>query len=141
MKFCFQGTYPPFDDGLKLDIFIKNASNKILIGKVWNKSGKTVWPDFSHPSASLYWTNQYKSFHKMVPIDGSWNDMNEIANQYKSGSLDDCPNNSSLENPPYRPGNRPVADRTICMTAKHYAGLHYNVHNLYATYMAIATNL
>ncbi len=62
-----------------MDIFIKNASDKILIGKVWNRSGKTVYPDFSHPNATLYWTEQYKSFPTMVPIDGSWNDMNEVS--------------------------------------------------------------
>lgn len=28
------GTYPPFDDGLKRDVFIKNATGEILIGKV-----------------------------------------------------------------------------------------------------------
>lgn len=28
------GTYPPFDDGLKRDVFIKNATGSILIGKV-----------------------------------------------------------------------------------------------------------
>ena len=74
---------------------------------MWNKSGKTVWPDFSHPSATLYWTNQYKNFHKMVPIDGSWNDMNEIAN---SAVLDGCPKNSSLENPPYKVGNMTLSE-------------------------------
>lgn len=28
------GTYAPFDDGIKRDIFIKNATGDILIGKV-----------------------------------------------------------------------------------------------------------
>ncbi len=124
---------------MKLDIFIKNASNQILVGRVWNKSGKTVWPDFSHPSATLYWMQQYKRFHEIVPIDGSWNDMNEISN-FIFGSLDGCPK-TSLEKPPYLPGNRSLRDMTLCMSAKHYAGDHYNVHNMYGLYMAVATNL
>lgn len=33
------GTYPPYDEGVKMDIFVKNASGQIFIGKVWN-SGK-----------------------------------------------------------------------------------------------------
>jgi hypothetical protein len=28
------GTYPPWDDGVNMDIFIKNASGKILVGEV-----------------------------------------------------------------------------------------------------------
>jgi lysosomal alpha-glucosidase len=121
-----------------MDVFVKNATNHTLIGKVFNKSGKTVWPDFSHPNATVYWTEQFKRFHQMVPIDGAWNDMNEISN-FVPGSLNGCPNNS-LENPPYLPGDRKLQDMTLCMSAKHHAGEHYNVHNLYALYEAAVTN-
>lgn len=137
MIFHGLGTYPPFDNGLEMDVFIKNASNKLLIGKVWNKSGKTVWPDFSHPNATLYWTQLYRRFHEEVPFDGSWNDMNEISN-FVTGSLDGCPKNQ-FENPPYLPGGRALQQKTLCMSAKQAAGVHYNVHNLYALYQAIVT--
>ena len=132
-------TYPPYDDGVKLDIFIKNATNQILIGRLFQKSGKTVWPDFSHPSATAYWLKQLQNFHKLVEIDGVWNDMNEISNFVK-GSRDGCPKKSSLEYPPYTPGNKTLATATLCMSAKQHAGLHYNVHNLYSFYENIATN-
>ncbi|RWS02510.1 Lysosomal alpha-glucosidase-like protein, partial [Leptotrombidium deliense] len=36
------GTYPPYDEGMQMDIFIKNSTGQVLIGRVWNKSGKTV---------------------------------------------------------------------------------------------------
>jgi lysosomal alpha-glucosidase len=121
-----------------MDVFIKNASNHILIGKCFNKSGKTVWVDFSNPNATVYWTEQFKRFHQMVPIDGAWNDMNEIAN-FVPGSLNGCPNNT-LEDPPYLPGDRILQEKTLCMSAKHHAGEHYYIHNLYALYEAIATN-
>lgn len=29
-----QGTYPPYDIGIKMDIFVKNASGKPFVGKV-----------------------------------------------------------------------------------------------------------
>lgn len=28
------GTYPPYDQGVQMDIFIKNATGQILVGKV-----------------------------------------------------------------------------------------------------------
>jgi lysosomal alpha-glucosidase len=74
----------------------------------------------------------------MVPFDGSWNDMNEISDFFY-GSANGCPN-TSLEYPPYLPGGIKLQDKTLCMTAKHYAGDHYNVHNLYGLYMDFATN-
>jgi lysosomal alpha-glucosidase len=74
----------------------------------------------------------------MVPIDGAWNDMNEIFS-FVSGSLDGCPNNT-LEDSPYLPGGRILQNNTLCMSAKHHAGAHYNIHNLYGLYMAVVTN-
>ena len=66
--------------------------------------------------------------------------MNEVSN-FVTGSLEGCPKDNPLENPPYLPGNRSLQSRTLCMSAKHYAGDHYNVHSLYGLYMAIATNM
>ncbi len=67
--------------------------------------------------------------------------MNEPSN-FLDGAFNGCPNNS-LENPQYVPGaeNDPLKQRTVCMSAKQYAGLHYDVHNLYALSEAIATNV
>lgn len=65
------GTYPPFDDGVKMDIFVKNSTGQLLIGKVWTGSD-TVWPDFTSPKATLYWTRQVKRFHDEVAFDGLW---------------------------------------------------------------------
>lgn len=28
------GTYPPYDDGVKMDIFVKNSTGQIFVGKV-----------------------------------------------------------------------------------------------------------
>lgn len=82
-----------------------------------------------------------KSLHEQIPFDGAWIDMNDPSN-FLSGSFSGCPD-SSLENPPYTPaidGGR-LNYKTLCMTAKHYAGLHYDVHNLYGIAEAIVTNL
>lgn len=66
--------------------------------------------------------------------------MNEPSNNY-NGQVDGCPE-SNLETPPFVP--RVLGDvlqsRTLCMTAKHYAGDHYNIHNLYSTSQAEVTS-
>lgn len=36
------GTYPPYDDGVKQDVFIKDANGKILVGRV------SLFEYFSH---------------------------------------------------------------------------------------------
>lgn len=82
-----------------------------------------------------------KSLHDQVLFDGAWIDMNDPSN-FLSGSFSGCPN-SSYENPPYIPAvdGGYLNYKTLCMTAKHYVGLHYNVHNLYGMAEAIVTNL
>uniref|UniRef100_A0A3Q0T6M1 Lysosomal alpha-glucosidase n=1 Tax=Amphilophus citrinellus TaxID=61819 RepID=A0A3Q0T6M1_AMPCI len=64
------GTYPPFDDGLKRDVFIKNATGHILIGKVW--PGPTAFPDFTNPETRKWWEDSIRDFHSKVPVDGLW---------------------------------------------------------------------
>ncbi|RWS03697.1 lysosomal alpha-glucosidase-like protein, partial [Dinothrombium tinctorium] len=130
-------TYPPYDDGIKMDIFIKNASGQILIGKVWNHSGKTVFPDFTNPNATEYWKKQTQRFYSEIKFDGLWLDMNEIAN-FVNGSLDGCPS-SSIEDPPYVPGYVTLKHKGVCATAKTHAGFYYDTHNLYSIYQTEAT--
>lgn len=57
--------------------------------------------------------------------------MNEPSN-FWDGGRDGCPKNE-LEDPPYLPrvDGGILRKKTICMTAKQYAGLHYDVHNIY----------
>lgn len=57
--------------------------------------------------------------------------MNEPANFF-DGTANGCPE-SNLENPPLLPavfGNK-LCTNTVCMTAKHATGTHYDLHNLY----------
>ncbi|GFY49527.1 lysosomal alpha-glucosidase [Trichonephila inaurata madagascariensis] len=132
------GTYPPYDDGLKDDIFVKNPDGTVFRGKVWT-DGETVYPDFSHPKTASYWQKLFADFHGKIKYDGVWIDMNEPSNFYDGGK-DGCMK-SSFEDPPYLPnGNLPLRHKTLCMTAKHYSTIHYNEHNLVAYREAAATN-
>ncbi|CAG0882617.1 unnamed protein product [Darwinula stevensoni] len=132
-------TYLPFDEGLELDIFIRNSTGDLFYGKVWNPVN-TVWVDFTHPKAVSYWTRQLDRYHSQVSFDGAWIDMNEPSNFY-SGTINGCPP-SSLEHPPYLPGVHGgiLYYRTLCMTAKHYSAVHYDVHNIYGFAETVATN-
>lgn len=65
--------YPPYDLGIEMEIFVRNSteSNTPFIGKVWN-TVSTVWPDFSHPNATEYWTHQLGNFHQQVSSRFYW---------------------------------------------------------------------
>lgn len=82
-----------------------------------------------------------KNMHKQFEFDGAWIDMNEPSN-FLNGQFTGCPK-SALESPPYFPGidGGVINYKTMCMSAKHYAGLHYDVHNLYGFTEAIVTSL
>ncbi|XP_015783274.1 lysosomal alpha-glucosidase [Tetranychus urticae] len=125
------GTYPPYDDGVKADIFIKNTTNQIFVAKVWNLVS-TAYPDFTNPATVDYWKNQLMNLRKEVEFDGIWIDMNEPSN-FLDGQFNGCPNDP-YENPPYKPGGNNLRSRTVCMTAKQHLGIHYNLHNLYGLY-------
>lgn len=69
--------YFAYIQGVKADIFIKNAQGQNANGTVW--PGLTHFPDFLNPNTYNYWLTQIKNFHSSVSFDGLWIDMNEIA--------------------------------------------------------------
>ena len=133
------GTYEAYDLGKEMDIFVKNSTGQDIIGHVW--PGNTVFPDYTNPKSWIYWTKVFADYHKTIEFDGAWIDMNDPSSDYDGSSVG-CPN-IPLENPPYVPqaDDAPLRKNTLCMSAKHYDGLHYDIHNLYATYEAKATNM
>ncbi|XP_041063278.1 lysosomal alpha-glucosidase isoform X1 [Carcharodon carcharias] len=132
-----QGSYWPYDEGLKRGVFINNVSGSPLIGKVW--PGLTAFPDFTNPNTHQWWFENLLRFYKAVPFDGLWIDMNEPSN-FVDGSQSGCPSNE-FENPPYLPGvlGGILRSQTICASAKQHASTHYNVHSLYGLMEAKAS--
>ncbi|XP_060863594.1 lysosomal alpha-glucosidase-like isoform X3 [Metopolophium dirhodum] len=110
--------------------------------KVWNDIG-TVFPDFTHPKATQFWKNQILNFHNILKFDGLWLDMNEPAN-FVNGDFNGCSSYESdhWEVPQYIPGivGGHLNYKTICMSASHFAGIHYNLHNLYGLVETISTH-
>lgn len=133
------GMYPPYDDGLKMDIFIKKTDGSgPIIGTVW--PGTTVFPDFFHPNTTQYWIQSAQNYHDIIPYDGMWIDMNEPSN-FDAGSVSGCPDNN-LENPPFKPpavlGSQ-LKEKTLCASSRQFTSSHYNLHSLYGHSEAIAT--
>ncbi|XP_061686397.1 lysosomal alpha-glucosidase [Syngnathoides biaculeatus] len=124
-----EGSYWPYDEGLKRGVFIKDTEGKTLIGKVW--PGLTAYPDFSDNVTHEWWYENLKRFHDQVPFDGLWIDMNEPSN-FVDGSTNGCPVNN-LDNPPYTPGvlGGLLRAKTLCASAPQKQSTHYNLHSLY----------
>eukprot|EP01113_Clastostelium_recurvatum_P013817 TRINITY_DN1741_c0_g1_i2.p1 TRINITY_DN1741_c0_g1~~TRINITY_DN1741_c0_g1_i2.p1 ORF type:complete len:845 (-),score=218.14 TRINITY_DN1741_c0_g1_i2:39-2573(-) len=138
--------YPPYDQGMQQDIFIKAANGQVLIGKVW--PGTTAFPDWLHPKTPQWWSNQIAAFHANgVPFDGMWIDMNEPSN-FCDGQCDSTPASHgdklgapySYENPPYVPGGVRLDDKTVNLTAIQNGSIPmYNTHNLFGWSEGIVT--
>lgn len=65
------GSYPPYDVGIQSDVFVKDVDGKPFVGKVWNYNC-TVFPDFTNPATSNYWTAMVKDLHRRISFDGLW---------------------------------------------------------------------
>lgn len=66
------GSYPPYDEGLRDGVFIKEGgTDKPFIGKVWNL-GLTAWPDFTNPNVTDYYHRMLQKTHDMFKFDGVW---------------------------------------------------------------------
>ncbi|XP_010016043.1 PREDICTED: lysosomal alpha-glucosidase-like, partial [Nestor notabilis] len=131
------GSYWPFDEGLRRGLFLNTTQGQTLIGQVW--PGFTAFADFSNPDTHQWWLENLQRFHAHVPFDGLWIDMNEPSN-FMDGSEEGCPP-GELDSPPYTPAvlGDSLSAKTVCASAKQKASVHYNLHNLYGLMEAKAT--
>lgn len=66
--------YPPYNEGLKQDVFVHNPDGSVYVGKVW--PGDSVFADFTNEKARQFWGSLYAELVK-DGVAGFWNDMNE----------------------------------------------------------------
>jgi alpha-glucosidase len=73
--------YPPYDQGIAGNYFVKNPDGSVFKGPVWpshapESPAPSVFPDFSNPAARQWWGSLYKGLMD-DGIAGIWNDMDE----------------------------------------------------------------
>jgi alpha-glucosidase len=64
-----------YDQGTKIDAWVKDAAGEVFRGKVWPEE-ECVFPDYTNPKVRKWWSGLYEDF-MTTGIDGVWNDMNE----------------------------------------------------------------
>ncbi|EHB16913.1 Maltase-glucoamylase, intestinal [Heterocephalus glaber] len=103
--------------------------------------GKVVFPDFSNPVCTQWWTEQFTDFHNHLKFDGVWIEMDEVSS-FLQDSDQQCESNI-LNFPPFTPNilDGLLSARTLCMDTEFHRGFHYDVHSLYGYSMARATDV
>ncbi|KAK6734135.1 hypothetical protein RB195_017734 [Necator americanus] len=144
------------------------SNTKIMLGVVW-PDRHVAFPDFLDPTnnTAKWWIEEFVRFHKLVPFDGIWIDMNEPANfgtNIEKPWYFDNPDHPNIEPlkcpmkdggkdaewdmPPYKTHSVWVfgqdaylASQTLCMLAVQAGGTqrHYNVKSLYGFFEAKTT--
>jgi alpha-glucosidase len=68
--------YPPYDEGLEKDLFLKYPDGQPYTGQVW--PGWCHFPDFTKPETRSNWRKWMKQYAD-AGVTGFWNDMNEFS--------------------------------------------------------------
>ncbi|OXA46849.1 Maltase-glucoamylase, intestinal [Folsomia candida] len=125
------GTYPAFDLGQEMDVWIKKSDGTPMRGRVWPEDD-VYFPDFHKNATREWWIYLIKQFHEELDFDSLWIDMNEPDNFVNGDIVEGCPSNS-INQPPYlrRVRQDSLYDHTLCPDHIDSAGIHYNTHNLY----------
>ncbi|KAH7678416.1 Protein AAGR-2 [Aphelenchoides avenae] len=140
-------------------------NTKIMLGVVWPDK-HVAFPDFLERTnkTNQWWVQEFVRFHKTLPFDGIWVDMNEPSNfgtnspndpQYPGGHPPDVPlscpltgNDSFYDVPPFETINAyqwgkgtHLCTKTLCMLGSTVGGTNrfYNTKSLYGWSESVAT--
>ncbi|KAJ4381487.1 hypothetical protein N0V86_002846 [Didymella sp. IMI 355093] len=98
----------PYKAGQDLDVFLKAADGSDILGVQW--PGAVAWPDWFHPNAQKWWTDEVLSFFDAdsgVNIDGIWVDMNEASNFCQNTQTCNPRQQAIDDGVPPKPGHAP----------------------------------
>lgn len=128
--------YLPYHQGLDQNIFI-NASSRIqqpFTGAQY--AADTVYIDWSHENATIFWDDWLGKLQSEVAFDGVWLDMNE-ATSFCDGPCywDQTAVQPVQQKLKYIPSGRNLEQKTIPLDAVHQDGTtELDVHSLYGTW-------
>ncbi|XP_035307300.1 putative maltase-glucoamylase-like protein FLJ16351 isoform X2 [Cricetulus griseus] len=130
--------YKVYNNGSKSRVWIMSSSG-FAVGEGY--PGQSVFPDFTNPASTLWWTRQLTEFYSLLEFDGVWIEMDELSTLLQ-GLNHKCESNN-LNFPPFTPSvlNGSLLVGTLCMDTEFHSGLHYDVHSLYGYTMSRATDL
>jgi alpha-glucosidase len=114
--------YEVYQDGLKRDMFVREADGEVFTGYAWPDA--VVFPDFTRPNVRQWW-GDYVGRMVAQGVSGIWNDMNEPAvfdRPFSEGAV-------QVGTIPLDAVQGPEDERTT----------HAELHNLYGHTMAQAT--
>ncbi len=119
--------YPVYNDGLKNNIYVKNADGSLLIRNAW--AAESAFPDFTDPKAREWFGAQYKTHYLEEGVAGFWNDMNEpgvfITDNYERPETTHHPAKTFAYDTPHNGDGMPDT--------------HRRYHNVYGMQMARST--
>lgn len=65
------GTYPPFDRGQQMQVWVMKNQSTPVKGKVW-PNHPIYFPDYSKNSTREWWIMLIREFHDLLPYDALW---------------------------------------------------------------------
>jgi len=65
------GTYPPFEEGNALDVWIKKADGTPVDGRMWPED-PCYYPDYTLNRTREWWIKQIREFHDVLEFDALW---------------------------------------------------------------------
>ncbi|KAI8945447.1 glycoside hydrolase family 31 protein [Xylaria longipes] len=158
--------YPAFDRGLQQNAFVSNPDGSLYVGQVW--PGYCTWADwigalFGGARTNQWWISEITEYHKKIPFDGIWIDMNEVSSfclgscgsSERDYGVTDLASSSSataesatgdtrnVEFPPYVVNNfhGELGGHTVSSNATYGdRTLHYDFHNVWGHQYLNATH-
>ncbi|XP_064480486.1 lysosomal alpha-glucosidase-like isoform X2 [Ornithodoros turicata] len=129
--------YLPYDQGVLMNVFVKNSSMGSTSCTVDYEAGVNAsYVDFTMGNAADYWFLQLNKFHQMTSFDGVW--LTHTSPWCSHVDPEQCSMTSTHELPRNYPEER-LNRYTLCMEDIFSISKHYDVHNLYGYYAAKAT--
>lgn len=134
-------TYPPYTEGLKMGVFIKDYSNMtVLQGK--SQAGNAAFIDWTSANVQTHWNQFVKTLHDRTGAQGFWLKNNEALNECDgSCMLSQLPLESVNFKLQYWPSGRNLNNLALSVDAMHANNMtELALHNQYGQMQAKTTS-